>query len=217
MVVLGLGIGVLVPIFTLLYPALGIGLADAANAAVVLPVVASDPGPFSGPAALEILVHAIGAVAVFGLWARLGATSFLVACATLGGLVWMTVDIVDNAVAFHVLPLIAADYAAGSPTAAPAFAQLSALTDAIRLAGHLVGGLWMIGLSVFAIQTRRIPAGIGRIGLLVGGVFASNLVVLTLVNVSFLTVPAWLVILGIGVARAHEVPESNLLPQLARA
>jgi len=215
--VVGLGIGALVPIFLVAYPAAGLGPADAGNPAAVLPVVVANPALFAGPGILQIVVHAIGAIAVFGLWARFGSASFLMAMATLGGLVWMTLDVVDNAVAFHVVPVIAADYAAGDQAAAAAFSQLSSAVDAIRLAAHFTGGLWLIGVSVFAIQTRRLPRAIGWIGVAVGAVFAGNLFLPALINVSFMTVPAWLVILGIGVARSDEATEPTLVPQLGQA
>jgi hypothetical protein len=210
----GLGIGALVPIFLVAYPAAGLGQADAGNPAAILPVVASNPALFAGPGILEIVVHAIGAVAMLGLWARFGSTSFLMAIATLGGLLWMAIDIVDNAVAFHVLPLIAANHAAGDPTAAAAFTLLGAVVDAVRFAGHFAGGLWMIGVSAFAIQTGSLPRVIGWIGVVVGLVFAANLFLPALLNVSFMTVPAWLVILGFGVARTDVARETSLLPQL---
>jgi len=172
--VVGLGIGALVPIFLVAYPAAGIGPADAGNPAAILPVVVANPALFAGPGILQIVVHAIGAIAVFGLWARFGSASFLMAMATLGGLVWMTLDVVDNAVAFHVVPVIAADHAAGDQVAAAAFSQLSSVVDAIRLAAHFAGGLWLIGVSVFAIQTRRLPRVIGWIGVAVGAVFGEK-------------------------------------------
>jgi hypothetical protein len=215
--VVGLGIGALVPIFLVAYPAAGIGPADAGNPAAILPVVVANPALFAGPGILQIVVHAIGAIAVVGLWVRFGSTSFLMAMATLGGLVWMTLDVVDNAVAFHVVPVIAADHAAGDQVAAAAFSQLSSVVDAIRLAAHFAGGLWLIGVSVFAIQTRRLPRVIGWIGVAVGAVFAGNLFLPALLNVSFMTVPAWLVILGIGVARRDEATEPTLVPQLGQA
>ena len=213
----GLGIGALVPIFLVAYPAAGLGQADAGNPAAILPVVSSNPALFAGAGILEIVVHAIGAVAVFGLWARFGSTSFLMAIATLGGLLWMAIDIVDNAVAFHVVPLIAANHVAGDSTSAAAFTQLSSVVDAVRLAGHFTGGLWMIGVSVFAIQTRRLPRIIGWLGVVVGLVLAGNLFLPPLLNVSFMTVPAWLVILGVVVARSDEATETNLLPRMEPA
>ena len=217
LIVLGLGIGALVPIFLVAYPAAGIAPSDATNPHVVLPVVNSTPALFMGPAAFEIVVHAVGAFALLGLWARFGATSFLLALATLGGLIWMTIDVANNAVTFHVLPLIGADYAAGSAAASAAFGQLSTLTDAIRLAGHFSGGLWMIGVSIFAIQTARRPAVIGWFGIAFGAVFAANLFVPALLNVSFMTVPIWLVVLGIGVARTRGTSEAELVPRMAAA
>jgi hypothetical protein len=215
--VVGFGIGALVPIFLIAYPAAGLGQADAGNPAAILPVVTANPALFVGPGILEIVVHAIGAIAVFGLWALFGATSFLLAVATLGGLAWMILDVADNAIAFHVVPLIAANHAAGDATAAAAFTQLESVVDAVRLAGHFLGGLWMVGISVFAIQTGRLPRVVGWLGVVVGLVFAGNLFVPALLNVSFMTVPAWLVILGIGVARSEGATEAALLPQMGQA
>ena len=215
--VVGLGIGALVPIFLIAYPAAGLGRTDAGNPAAILPVVAANPALFAGPGILEIAAHAIGAIAVFGLWARFGATSFLLAVATLGGLAWMILDVADNAIAFHVVPLLAANHVAGDADAAAAFTQLQSVVDGVRLAGHFLGGLWMIGVSSFAIQEGRLPRIVGWLGIAVGLVFAGNLFVPPLLNVSFMTVPAWLVILGISVARSDAATEASLLPQLGRA
>jgi hypothetical protein len=215
--VVGFGIGALVPIFLIAYPAAGLGQADAGNPAAILPVVVANPALFAGPGILEIVVHAVGAIAVFGLWARFGGTSFLLAIATLGGLAWMILDVADSAIAFHVVPLIAANHVAGDATAATAFTQLESVVDAVRLAGHFLGGLWMVGVSVFAIQTGRLPRIIGWLGVVVGLVFTGNLFVPALLNVSFMTVPAWLVILGIGVARSEGATEASLLPQMGQA
>jgi hypothetical protein len=211
----GLGIGALIPIFLIAYPAAGLGQADAGNPAAILPVISASPALFAGPGILQIAAHAIGVFAVFGLWARFGSGSFLLALATIGGLAWMALDVVDNAIAFHVGPLLAASYAAGDATAATAFTQLQSFIDAVRFAGHFAGGLWMIGVSSFAIQTGRLPRIVGWLGILVGVVFAGNLFLPALLNVSFMTVPAWLVILGIGVARAETGPEPTLVPRVA--
>jgi hypothetical protein len=51
----------------------------------------------------------------------------------------------------------------------------------------------------------------------VGLVFAGNLFLPSLLNVSFMTVPAWLVILGVGVARSDEASEAGLLPEMRPA
>lgn len=215
--VVGLGIGALVPIFLIAYPAAGLGQAAAGNPAAILPVVAANPALFAGPGILEIAAHAIGAIAVFGLWARFGATSFLLAVATLGGLAWMILDVADNAIAFHVVPLLAASHAAGDATAAAAFTQLQSVVDAVRLAGHFLGGLWMVGVSIFFVQTARLPRIIGWLGVVVGLIFAGNLFLPGLLNVSFMTVPAWLVILGIGVARSEGTTDAAPLPQMGQA
>lgn len=169
------------------------------------------------PGAIEIIAHAVGAVALIGLWARYGTSSFLLAAATLGGLVWLGVDIVDNAMTYHLAPGLAADYVAGSATAGPAFVQLMGLTDAIRLGAHVAGGLWMIGLSTVAIRTGLFAPAVGWLGVAVGAVFAANLFVPVLLNVSFMTVPVWLVALGAVVVRNQAATAPELLPRVAEA
>lgn len=203
LIALGLGIGALVPIFLIVYPAAGIAPADATNPEVVLPVLAAEPMLVTVPGLLEIVVHAIGAVAIAGLWLRFGTRSFLLGAATLGGLVWMSIDVVDNALTYHVAPILASDFVAGSTSSGTAFGRFTTITDAIRLGGHFVGGLWMIGLSVFAMRTGWLPRLVAWLGVVVGVIFAANLFVPAFMNVSFITVPAWLVICGAVVARTQ--------------
>ncbi|NJD28190.1 MAG: hypothetical protein FIA92_07820 [Chloroflexi bacterium] len=217
LVILGLGIGALVPIFMVVYPAAGITPSDASNPAVVLPVIAANPLLVTGPGALEIGVHVIGAVVLVGFWARFGPTSFLMAVATLGGLLWLSVDVIDNAITYHAVPGLAADYVGGTTAAGPAFVQLTSVVEAVRLGAHVVGGLWVVGLSIFAIRTRTLPAVVGWLGIAVGAVFAANLFVPALLNISFLTMPTWLVILGASVARAQVASVPAMLPRIAEA
>jgi hypothetical protein len=217
LIVLGMGIGALVPIFLVVYPAAGIGPTDATNPAVVLPVIAANPALIRVPGAIEIVAHAIGAVALIGLWARYGTSSFLLAAATLGGIVWLGVDMVDNAITYHLAPSQAAEYVTGSAAAGPAFVQLMRLTEAIRLGAHVAGGLWMVGLSTFAIRTGLFAPAVGWLGIAVGAVFAANLFVPVLLNISFMTVPVWLVALGAVVARTQTATASDPLPRMAEA
>ena len=217
LVILGLGIGALVPIFTVVYPAAGVSPGSASDPGVVLPVIAANPILVMGPGALEVMAHVVGLAAVLGLWARFGRSSFLLAAATMAAVAWLSVDIVDNAIAYHVAARLAADYVAGSPTAGAAFGQVTGVVDAIRLGGHVLGGLWAVGLSTFIIRTRPLPVGVGWLGIAVGAIFAANLFVPAALNVSFLTVPAWLIILGTVVVRAKpaSVPASVQQPALA--
>ena len=217
LIVLGAAIGALVPFFLIVYPAAGIGPSDASNAAVVLPVIAANPALVRVPGVVEIVAHAIGAVALVGFWARFGTSSFLLTVSTLGGIVWLGVDLVDNGITYHLAPSLAADYVAGSAAAGPAFVQLTGLTDAIRLGAHFAGGLWMIGLSAVAIRTRLFTPTVGWLGIAVGAVFAANLFVPVLMNVSFMTVPVWLVVLGIVVMRTETETAPGLLPRMTEA
>jgi hypothetical protein len=205
---LGLAIASLIPVFIVFYPAAGIQQADSGNPAVVLPAVSANPALFTLPGIIQIAAHALGAVVMLGLWVRYGQGSFLLTCATLAGIGWMGIDVVDNAITFSVMPRLAADYAAGSPLAAGGFSQLGYLTEAIRFGAHFLGGLWMIGLSLFAIRSRSvIPSIVAWLGIAVGAVFSANLLLpAALLNVSFMTVPLWLVIDGVVLAVRQSAP-----------
>ena len=200
---LGLGIGALVPVFLVAYPAAGISQAEAQNPAVLLPAIAANPALIVLPGAVQVAAHAIGIVAFVGLWMALDQTSVLLSIATAFGVVWLGVDVVLNAITYHVVPAVAAANASGDATAQGTFVTTMQLVDGARLGAHVAGGLWMVGVAAHAVQTSALPRVVAWLGILVGAIFAANLFVPALMNVSFLTVPAWLVILGIAVTRSE--------------
>jgi hypothetical protein len=212
--VLGGAIAALLPVFLVLYPAAGIGQADANDPAVVLPVIARNPALFVGPATLELIGHTIGAAAMIGLWLRWGGGSFIVTAATFAGLVWMSVDAIDNAIALQLVPELATRYAGGQADAGPAFASVSSLTGALRLAGHFAGGLWAIGASVFAVRTGSVNRLIAWAGVVTGLILSGNVYAPVLLNVSFMTLPLWLVVFGAAVARSAQTASA---PERERA
>ena len=204
-VALGAAIATLIPVFLLAYPAAGVGKADASNPHVLLPVVAGNPALVVGPGIVELLGHAIGAAAMVGLWLRWGSRSSLVTVATLAGVAWMAVDIVDNALTLQLVPAFASAFVAGDASAGDRFVFASSLIDALRLAGHFAGGLWVMGVSVAAISTRAVHPVVAWLGVPVGAVLAANPIVPALLNVSFMTLPIWIITFGVAVARSRVV------------
>jgi hypothetical protein len=215
LVAVGAAIGALLPVFLILYPAAGIGRADAMNPEVILPAIARNPALFVGPGILELVGHAVGAAAVIGLWLRWGGRSFLLTCATLAGLVWMSVDAIDNAIGLQVVPALATSFAGGDTAAGATFLSVSALLDALRLAGHFGGGLWIAGASIFAVRTGSTNRVIAWAGVGIGLVLAANPIVPALLNVSFMTLPAWLIVFGIGLSRTDAGREAAVTPAFA--
>lgn len=215
LVFVGAAIAALLPVFLVLYPAAGIGQADAGNPEVILPAIARNPALFVAPGALELLGHTVGAIAMVGLWMRWGARSFLLTCATLAGIIWMSVDTIDNAIGLQLVPRLAIQFAGGDAAAGATFVSLSSLLDALRLAGHFAGGLWIVGLSVFAIRAAAANRYIAWAGIATGLVLAGNVFVPALLNISFLTLPLWLIVFGNGVFRDRSAAVPNLAPQFA--
>ena len=215
LVFLGGAIAALLPVFLVLYPAAGIGQADAANPSVVLPAIARDPALFVGPGSLELVGHTVGAVAMLGLWTRWGARSFLLTCATLAGIVWMSVDTIDNAIGLQLVPRLASQFAGGDATAGTAFVSLSSLLDALRLSGHFAGGLWIIGVSVFALRHGSANRYLAWAGVATGLILAGNVFVPALLNVSFVSLPLWLLVFGVAVLRDRSAPVPDLATQFA--
>jgi hypothetical protein len=214
-VALGASIAALLPVFLVLYPAAGVGQADATNPAVVLPVVARNPALVIGPGMVEMVGHAVGAAAILGFWLRSGGRSFVLACATLAGILWTSVDMIDNAITLQLVPRLAGQFAGGDAAAGAAYLSASALIDAVRLGGHFGGGLWIIGISIVAVRSSGSRAILGWAGIGVGAVLALNPFVPALLNVSFLTLPLWLILFGVVVARASAAAEPAFAPQLA--
>jgi hypothetical protein len=211
LVFLGAAIAALLPVFLVIYPMAGIGQADAGNPNVLLPAIARNPALFVGPGTLELMGHTIGAVAIVGLWVRWGGRSFLLTCATVGGFVWMSVDSIDNAIGLQLVPRVASQFVLGDASAGASFLTFSALLDAARLAGHFAGGLWVIGVSAAAIRTGSVNRVVAWAGVPIGLVLVGNVFVSALLNVSFLTLPLWLIGFGIAVARTSAVPEPGLV------
>jgi hypothetical protein len=214
-VILGASIASLLPVFLVIYPAAGIGQGDAAHPDVVLPVLARYPALVVGSGIVEMLGHAVGAAAILGFWLRSGGRSFVLACASLAGIVWTSVDILDNAITLQLVPRLADQFAGGDAAAGAAYLSASALVDAVRLGGHFGGGLWIIGISIFAIRGSGIPAILGWAGIGVGAVLALNPFVPALLNVSFMTLPLWLILFGVTIGRTPAVAEPAFAPQLA--
>jgi len=214
---LGLGIGALIPIFLVAYPAAGVTPADAGRPEVILPVIAATPLLIEGPGFLEVATHLLGGAALLGLWMTLGKDSILLTTATVAGIAWMAVDVIANAVTLHVVPILAVDHMSGSPTAATSLALLTQVVDGLRLGAHALGGLWIVGFSEFARRTGLVPAAISWIGIPVGVVLSANLLAPALMNVSFMTVPAWLVALGIALTRTKPASELARRSRLAMA
>jgi hypothetical protein len=215
LVFLGAAIAALLPVFLVVYPTAGIGQADAGNPNAILPAIARNPALYVGPGTLELIGHTIGAVAIVGLWVRWGARSFLLTCATVGGLVWMSVDAIDNAIGIQLVPRLASQFVSGDATAGASFVTTAALLDAARLAGHFAGGLWVVGVSAAAIRTASVNRVVAWAGVPIGLVLAGNVFVTALLNVSFMTLPLWLIAFGVGVARRSAVPEPDLALQPA--
>jgi len=211
----GGAIAALIPVFLVLYPAAGVGQADAGNPGVILPAIARNPALVVGPGILEMLGHAIGAAAVVGLWMRWGRGSFLLACATLGGVAWMAIDVIDNAIGLQLVPAIATAFVGGDVAAAARFGTISGLLDALRLSGHFAGGLWVVGVSIFALRTASTNRAIAWAGIAVGTVLAANPLVPALLNVSFMTLPAWIIAFGVVIARADAHRVIQLEPEPA--
>ena len=212
---LGVAIGALLPVFLVLYPAAGLRPGDAGRPEAILPVVAHNPALFIGPGILELLGHAVGAAAMIGLWMRLGKGSWLLTAATFAGLVWMAVDVVDNAIGLQVVPRLANQFAAGDLTAVAAYAVSSLLMDTLRLAGHFGGGLWVVGVSAFCLSNALAPRLLAWTGMVAGAILAANPLVPALLNVSFITLPLWLVLFGVVIARRETVGSRSFVPEPA--
>lgn len=203
-VFLGIAIGALLPIFIVVYPAVGLTPQTAGDPAALLPIVAGSPVLFVAPGVLEMAGHAVGAWAMVALWFRYGRDSDAFTAATIGGITWMAIDVLDSAISIQLVPHFGAAYVAGDSAAAAAFSVTDTLANALRLGGHFGGGLWVLGISAGLMRAGQLHRAIGWAGIFAGALLAANPLLPALLNVSFLTLPPWIVVFGIAVARTRE-------------
>jgi hypothetical protein len=197
LITLGVAIALLIPLFTAVYPSFGITRETANRPEIVLPIFARTPALPVGLGLVMLVAHAAGALAMIGLWMHLGPRSLVLGAATFAGLLWMAADIIGSGIAVREMPRLASAFGAGDASAGASFMSLNSLMDALRLSAHFAGGLWVVGLCVFGLQSGSLPAWLCWVGLPVGVLLSANLIAAPLMFASMLTLPPWLIALGI--------------------
>jgi hypothetical protein len=201
LVSLGIGIISLLPLFMAVFP--HYGLTRDTPPETVLATVAIHRWLFVAPGVVQLFGHTAGAIGMIALaHAWEARRSLLLLCATFFGLAWMAIDLADNAITLTMVPDLAASYANGETKAVYGLTLLRGLTDAARLGAHFAGGLWVVGVSYHLWQhgSRKL----GGIGLFVGAVLAANVFLPPLMFLSMMTLPFWLMALGVAVTKAAE-------------
>jgi hypothetical protein len=95
---------------------------------------------------------------------RWGGQSFLLSAATLGGVVWMSVDAIDNAIGLQLVARIASVVRrAETQVPATSFIGLSALLDCRAIGRSLRGRLW-VARSLRLRAASRLAKSRHRVG-----------------------------------------------------
>jgi hypothetical protein len=195
LVTLAVGILSLIPLFAAVFPRFGL-TRDAAPS-TVLPTVAQNPWLFIGPGSVQLFTHTMGAVGIIALTFLWNPRSLLLVCATFGGLLWMGADIIDNALTMVLVPRLARAFVAGDADATRVLPLIHSLTEAIRFGAHFAGGLWVLGVSAYAWRTATTGRLLAGTGFAIGAIFAANVFAPPLMFATMLTLPAWLIALGV--------------------
>ena len=190
--------GLSIPLFLLvfaLWGAHGLSQADAMDPAKVAPFAVRAPVLYAILPIVGVLMHLAALLVVVGMHRRLAARApLLMGAASALGLVWIGADTLQNLMHYGGY------LGGGSPEHV---AAVAAAADAVWHAGHLPGGLWVLGLAASADFLSR-PLRV--LSVVAGAVFTLHALVFPLwpayFGLEFLLVPVWCIWTGIALARS---------------
>jgi len=200
-VVTGLGLALFLPIFMAILPAAGLDQTDATNPAALDAFVRHHFAFFALPYLDGLVLHVAGTVAVLGVHRWLTDRSPWVLAATVGGLGWMVLDVAQNGMALYGSHEIARH--ASAAVSGPQLVLVGQLTTGLRLAAHVLGGLWVLTISAVALRHTAAPRGLGWLGVVAGALMTVNVVVPPTQAPLFVLLPIWFVWLGSHLGRAN--------------
>lgn len=197
--VTGLGLALFLPLFMAVLPAAGLEPDDATHPAVLDAFVRHHFALFALPYLDGLVLHVAGAVVVLAVHRWLSDRSPWVLVATVGGLGWMVLDIAQNGMALYGSHEIVRHAAAA--VTGPQLVLVGQLTTGLRLAGHVLGGLWVLTVGVVALRTAAAPRGLAWMGVVAGALMTFNVVIPPTQYPLFVLLPTWFVWLGSHLAR----------------
>jgi len=157
-----------------------------------------------------VLFGIVLAMLTLALWKRLAGSPSVAAAGGVVGLIWAG-TLVASGLVFNFGAAFVADLNASSPTqAASAWQAIDTVADGLGSGGgELLGGLWVLLVSVAALRTGALPKALNWLGILIGvaGIASVIPVLLDGRYVFGLLQIVWFIWLGVVMLRTPAIEE----------
>lgn len=200
-VVTGIGLGLFLPIFMAVLPAAGLDATDVDDPSKLAAFAHDHFGFFALPYLDGLALHVAGIVAVLAVAQRLDHRSPWIAVATIAGLGWMVLDIAQNGTGLYAAHEIVRH---GTPDAGAQLVLVGRLVTGLRLAGHVLGGLWLFTVGAVALRHGGFSRVVAWFGVSGGALMTVNVIAPATQTPLFVVLPAWFVLVGVGLGRDPE-------------
>ncbi len=167
----------------------------------------------------NVIIYVVFGVALVVLAVSLhrllgGSKSLLMSIATPFGLIWSGLVIASGMVANVGLSAISVTYARSAEEAANSWATISAVQDGLGGGVELVGGIWVLLLSVASMTSGKVlPKWLNGVGCIVGAAGIATIVpaLAALGAVFGLTQIVWFLGVGVVLLRADQAQQHTAL------
>jgi Domain of unknown function (DUF4386) len=159
-----------------------------------------------------VVVGIVLAALALALWKRLAGSPSIAAVGGAVGLIWACMLVASGLVFNYGAAAVIELHATSPAQAVSAWQAIEPVADALSSGqGELLGGLWVLLVSVAALRTGSLPKALNRLGILIGFAGIASVVppLLDAVYVFGLLEIIWLIWLGIVMLRTRASEESQ--------
>jgi len=159
-----------------------------------------------------VVVGIVLAALALALWKRLAGSPSIAAVGGAVGLIWACMLVASGLVFNYGAAAVIELHATSPAQAVSAWQAIEPVADALSSGqGELLGGLWLLLVSVAALRTGSLPKALNRLGILIGFAGIASIIppLLDAIYVFGLLEIVWLIWLGIVMLRTRASEESQ--------
>lgn len=159
-----------------------------------------------------VVVGIVLAALALALWKRLAGSPNIAAVSGAVGLIWACMLIASGLVFNYGAAAVIELHATSPAQAVSAWQAIEPVADALSSGqGELLGGLWVLLVSVAALRTGSLPKALNWLGILIGFAGIASIIppLLDAIHVFGLLEIVWLIWLGVVMLRTRASEESQ--------
>jgi len=161
-----------------------------------------------------VVLGIVLAALALALWKRLAGSPGIAAVGGAVGLIWACMLVASGLVFNYGAATVIELHATSPAQAVSAWQAIEPVADALSSGqGELLGGLWVLLVSVAALRTGSLPKALNRLGILIGFAGIASIIppLLDAIYVFGLLEIIWLIWLGIVMLRTRPSEQSQRL------